>query len=168
MVSTPGHSPGSICVWDARSRTLIAGDAVLGRCSPTAAGQPSFPPTYRHVDDYLSSIRVIEALDPALLVTGHEPARRGKQVGDFLDASRGFVELADEAVVVALKNGPRNLRALTEELGPGLGAWPAEAHTILRYPLLGHLERLVSRGLAHAEDDHGVLVYGWRGASHDA
>jgi glyoxylase-like metal-dependent hydrolase (beta-lactamase superfamily II) len=47
VLHTPGHSRGSVSVWDPRSGSLVIGDAVLGEFVPLADGSPAFPPTYR-------------------------------------------------------------------------------------------------------------------------
>ena len=159
VVASPGHSPGSVSLWDARSRALLVGDAVLGSFVPTADGRAAFPPTYRDVDDYLATIERFERLAPDVLLASHEPVKRGDEVQAFLRASRSFVERLDAAVRDALAGARWTLADLALELGPRFGDWPAEAHPIMRFPLLGHLERLVARGDARAEREAGRFVY---------
>jgi glyoxylase-like metal-dependent hydrolase (beta-lactamase superfamily II) len=138
---------------------LLVGDAVLGPFAPTADGRAAFPPTYRDVDDYLATIGRIERLAPDLLLASHEPVRRGGAVAEFLAASRDFVDRLDGAVRAALLRSRWTLADLALELGPRLGEWPPEAHPVMRYPLLGHLERLIARGEALALREGGRLVY---------
>ena len=159
VIATPGHSPGSVSLWDARARAVLIGDAVLGAFVPTADGRPAFPPTYRDVDDYLATIARIQALSPDILLASHEPVLRGRDVAGLLDASRGFAERLDGMVQEALARARWTLEDLAMELGPRCGDWPAEAHPIMRFPLLGHLERLVASGRARAEREQDRLVY---------
>jgi glyoxylase-like metal-dependent hydrolase (beta-lactamase superfamily II) len=159
VVGTPGHSPGSVSLWDPRSRTLLIGDAILGPFVPTADRRAAFPPTYRDVNDYLSTIERVERLAPDVLLASHEPVKRGADVYDFLAASRDFAERLDAAVRDALGRARWTLADLALELGPRFGDWPAEAHPLMRFPLLGHLERLVARAEARADRERDRLVY---------
>ncbi len=54
---------------------------------------------------------------------------------------------------------PLTMRTLTEQLGPRLGRWPAEANQFLSQPLLGHLERLERYGLVHRSRAGGRTAY---------
>ena len=143
----------------------MGGNRAVRALAPSAllmcgeAGRPAFPPTYRHVDDYLATLDRIEALAPDILLASHEPVMRAAEVAAFLAASRDFARALDNRVRAALRGAPWSLADLASELGPRTGEWPAEAHPILRFPLLGHLERLVVRGEAHAERVDGRLVY---------
>jgi glyoxylase-like metal-dependent hydrolase (beta-lactamase superfamily II) len=158
-LATPGHSPGSLSLHDPRSRALLIGDAILGPFVPTKVGGAAFPPTYRDVDAYLATIERVERLAPDVLLAGHEPVRRGGAVLDFLAASREFALRLEAAVRDALGRRRWTLSDLALELGPQFGEWPGEAHPIMRFPLLGHLERLVARGEARVDRETGRLVY---------
>jgi glyoxylase-like metal-dependent hydrolase (beta-lactamase superfamily II) len=90
VVASPGHSPGHMAFLDTRDRSLIAGDAFTSFGSvavpshfywrfPLAAGATWDRP------QAVASARVLRALDPALLVTGHGPAVRGP--GGAIDAA---------------------------------------------------------------------------------
>jgi glyoxylase-like metal-dependent hydrolase (beta-lactamase superfamily II) len=159
VIPTPGHSPGSVSLYDPRSRALLIGDAVLGSFVPTADGRAAFPPTYRDVDAYLATIERVERLAPDILLASHEPVRRGEAVLAFLGASREFATRLEAAVRDALERARWTLGDLALELGPRFGDWPAEAHPIMRFPLLGHLERLVARGDARVDRETGRFVY---------
>ena len=53
------------------------------------------------------------------------------------------------------------MRVLTEQLGPLLGKWPADANQFLSQPLIGHLERLERYGLVHRSRTDGRTAYAW-------
>jgi hypothetical protein len=74
-------------------------------------------------------------------------------------ASREFSISLETAARDALGRSRWTLSDLASELGPRFGVWPAAAHPIMRFPLLGHLERLVTRGEARADREGGRLVY---------
>ena len=81
VVHTPGHTPGSSCLWRAATRTLIAGDTVLKTITPNPVlnvdpGNISrrFPALIK----YLQSITRLQTLAPTLIHTSH-----GDDVSDF-------------------------------------------------------------------------------------
>ncbi|MBV9355525.1 MAG: MBL fold metallo-hydrolase [Chloroflexi bacterium] len=144
ILHTPGHSAGSLTVYDPRSRALIVGDAVLGDAVLTAQGAPAFPPTYRYVDRYLETIDRLQAIRADLLLTSHYPVFQGGAVAEFLTRSRAFVQQLDEAVRAEFERAdePLTLRALVARLGTAVGSWPPSAGVHLVYALAGHVEQL--------------------------
>lgn len=153
ILHTPGHSRGHLTVWDPRSRVAISADTALGRTVPTAAGDPAFPPTYRYVDAYLSSIARLEALQPELLLASHEPTMEGAEAMAFLAESRAFAETAEAVTLDTLREmGPSSTAELLRRVGPRLGPWPVEETlAALAFPIVGHLERLETRGLVRRD-----------------
>ncbi len=150
IVHLPGHSHGHLAVYDPRSRTLAVADAVLGDMVPHADGRPAFPPTYRYVDSYLASISRCEALRPALLLTAHYPTMRREGAAEFLARSRGFVDKVDAVITEELDAAGApglRLQELLARANPRLGSWPSEGtEGALAFPVVGHLERLLSLG----------------------
>jgi glyoxylase-like metal-dependent hydrolase (beta-lactamase superfamily II) len=168
VLATPGHSRGSVSVYDPRSGTAVIGDAVLGEAVPLADGTPAFPPTYRYLDSYLASIDLLRQLAPRTLLAGHYPVYRDGQVAEFLLGSRGYAERVDRAVRdhLAAAGGPVRMAGLIAALNGTLGRWPAAAAPALHYPLSGHLERLVEHRLVAATPAaDGRCEYAWLGAS---
>ncbi len=167
VLHTPGHSHGSISVYDPRSRALIVGDAVLGAAVPLADGAPAFPPTYRYLDEYTATIRSIRELNPDLLLTGHYPVYRGSEVADFLNVTSQFVDNAQEALVRALRGAsePVGLVDVANSISAELGGWPPEAAAALLFPLSAHLEPLIADGhvVAARADGENVTRYRWAG-----
>ncbi len=143
VLHTPGHSLGSISIWDPRSQSLAIGDAVLWNAVLLASGEPAFPPTYRFVETYLATIECLQSMPVERLLTSHYPLYEGPAAAGFLDGSRAYVDRVDEALRGELeRSAPLTLADLTTNLGPTLGGWPDAASQYLCYPLLGHLERL--------------------------
>jgi glyoxylase-like metal-dependent hydrolase (beta-lactamase superfamily II) len=66
---TPGHSPGHVCLFDAESRVLFAGDQLLPNASPNIGLHPQSTPN--PLDDYLDGLRRLVALEPALVLPAH-------------------------------------------------------------------------------------------------
>ena len=81
VIHTPGHTPGSSCLWRAATRTLIAGDTVLKTITPNPVlnvdprnNSRRFPALI----SYLKSITHLQTLAPTLIHTSH-----GDDVIDF-------------------------------------------------------------------------------------
>ncbi len=81
----PGHTPGQVALWRGSDQTLIAADAFVTTTQESAYAvavqKPEMhgPPMY-FTPDWVSartSVEVLAALEPDLVVTGHGPAMRG-------------------------------------------------------------------------------------------
>jgi glyoxylase-like metal-dependent hydrolase (beta-lactamase superfamily II) len=150
---TPGHSPGSISVWDGTTRAALTSDAVLGSTLHLADGRPAFPPTYRHPAPYRATIAALEARAPAWLLTAHEPIMDAAAARAFLAESRDFAERLEATAVRELSANPAplTLRELIDRLAPEVGPWDRSAWDLLAYGLVGHLEELVAAGTVSLE-----------------
>ncbi|MGE7688527.1 MBL fold metallo-hydrolase [Lysinibacillus sp. NPDC097214] len=76
VIATPGHTPGSISLFDTRNRSLIAGDALVTRGKLIVSGMmnPLFPfPALATWDKEtaLKSAKKLSGLNPSLLAVGH-------------------------------------------------------------------------------------------------
>ncbi len=165
LVATPGHSPGSLSVWDPSGRALIVGDAVLGSTVRYADGRPAFPPTYRDPRDYRWTISGLERFHARFLLTSHDPVFEGESVAAYLDESRAFaVRLEHEALRELRAGGQRTTRDLIEVLAPRVGEWDRSAWPFLANELVGHLEELEADGVVGRSSGPDGLV-GWEIAS---
>jgi len=85
VLHTPGHSPGSICLWEAGSGTLLSGD-VLVDGEPLLDQLPRSSPA-----DFASSLRRLAGLPLKSVCGGHGPVfgrhRAHEIIGDYLAAS---------------------------------------------------------------------------------
>jgi glyoxylase-like metal-dependent hydrolase (beta-lactamase superfamily II) len=77
-ISTPGHSPGHICLYEAKKRLLISGDHVLGDITPNIQ---CWADTHNPLKDYLNSLDRVRELDTVLMLPAHrslitKPAER--------------------------------------------------------------------------------------------
>jgi glyoxylase-like metal-dependent hydrolase (beta-lactamase superfamily II) len=81
VIGAPGHTPGHVAFLDTRDKTLIAGDVLttLGGVAVSSHFTLPFPIAAMATwdkDRNLASARILRALDPHLLATGHGPALR--------------------------------------------------------------------------------------------
>lgn len=76
VVSSPGHTPGSISLFDLRNGSLVAGDAMQTRGGIAVSGvlKPLFPfPALATWDksEALAGVQKLRALKPTLIAVGH-------------------------------------------------------------------------------------------------
>lgn len=146
ILHTPGHSWGHVSILDEKSRAIIIGDAVLGNSVLLADGQPAFPPTYRFVEAYRSTIRLLKGYQASEILTSHYPRYVGQAGTDFLDLSLNYTDLIEQICLDTLKSAGKALTMmeLIEVAHDRMGVWADPAYKYLAYPVLGHLEVLES------------------------
>jgi glyoxylase-like metal-dependent hydrolase (beta-lactamase superfamily II) len=67
VLHLPGHSPGSIALWERRTGVLFSGDAVYD--GPLLSDLPG-----SSIDDYVRTLRRLLALDVSVVHAGHDPS----------------------------------------------------------------------------------------------
>jgi glyoxylase-like metal-dependent hydrolase (beta-lactamase superfamily II) len=146
ILHTPGHSWGHVSILDEKSGAIIIGDAVLGNSVLLADGQAAFPPTYRFVEAYRSTIRLLKGYKPSEILTSHYPRYVGQAGIDFLDLSLNYTDLIEQICLETLKSAGKALTMmeLIEISHDRMGVWVDPAYKYLAYPVLGHLEVLES------------------------
>ena len=84
VMHTPGHSPGSVCLFWPKTRALVAGDVVF---PGGAFGRCDFPGgSYKIL---LESFEKFDGLSPEYLLSGHGPSVSGRaDVSDSIQSSR--------------------------------------------------------------------------------
>jgi glyoxylase-like metal-dependent hydrolase (beta-lactamase superfamily II) len=159
----PGHSRGHLDLEAPWAKALVVSDAVLGSSVNLADGSPAFPPTYRHVVEYLASAERIASYAPDLLLTAHYPTMDARAGIAFLDETREFVDRL-EAALDKLFGDATHALTLAEAvhlLNAIVGEWPKEGtEGALAFPVVGHLERWVDQGRL-ARHDRGTEPAAW-------
>ena len=151
LLHLPGHSRGHLGVHDPSRGVVALSDAVLGAAVPDVDGMPLFPPTYRHVEEYLDTVALVRRLAPQYLLTAHYGVYEGTAVAAFLDESEDFCHTLEAAVVelFAEADDPEGLTLAEAVAGllPSVGSWPREGRlNALAFPVCGHVERLAAQG----------------------
>lgn len=109
VLHLPGHSLGHLGVWLPGSRTLISGDAIMGRGIPNSDGSLLYPPQFLAPSLYLGTIERIRELNVRTLLCAHEAPITDEAVTEFLDVSAAAVSELESAVLSALRQGPGTL-----------------------------------------------------------
>ncbi|HWT93998.1 MAG TPA: MBL fold metallo-hydrolase [Solirubrobacteraceae bacterium] len=130
IVHLPGHTPGHVGVWDARSRTAIVVDAVLGRGIRDNDGNLVIPPRVYDTQAYRKTIERLRGLQPEQLVTGHFGTLRGDDVTRFLDDSLAHDEDLERLVREAADAGEHDVKAIVERADAQLGPFADAPHEL--------------------------------------
>ncbi len=67
-VSTPGHTPGHMCLYEPNHRFLVGGDHILTHISSNITARPGIKDA---LGQYLESLDKVEAMDIRLVLPGH-------------------------------------------------------------------------------------------------
>jgi glyoxylase-like metal-dependent hydrolase (beta-lactamase superfamily II) len=67
ILHLPGHTPGSIALWEAASGTLFSGDAIYD--GPLVDSAPD-----SNIDDYINTMHRLRELPVTVVHGGHEPS----------------------------------------------------------------------------------------------
>ncbi len=123
-IATPGHSPGHVSFWNAADRTLLSGDAFITTAQESAYAvalqKPELhgPPMYYTTDwkNARVSVEKLARLNPELVITGHGPAMRGREMQAALqtlakDFDRIAVPAQGRYVDVPVGNEPEGMPA---------------------------------------------------------
>ncbi|MFU0505810.1 MBL fold metallo-hydrolase [Pseudaminobacter sp. NGMCC 1.201702] len=100
---TPGHTPGHVSLWREADRTVVAGDAFITTRQesayavtfqePEMHGPPMYYTTNWH--NARASVELLASLDPELVITGHGPAMKGREMrGALHELARDFDRVA--------------------------------------------------------------------------
>ncbi len=75
LIHTPGHSPGSICIYEPETKTMFTGDVLTpSDWFSTMIG------VYQDATKHIQSLKQLSEMDIEVLCPGHEPIRRGADV----------------------------------------------------------------------------------------
>lgn len=160
ILSTPGHSPGHLTIFDPSSRTALMGDAVHGGIGVDAFGNPTFP-AYIHVASYLDTIEHIRSLDANTLGGCHWDVMRGQEINQFLDSSLDYVRRLDDLLIRELAEMPQGatLRDLVRSGGLKLTDGRPVSELEVAYTFAANLEHLVGRGPLVRDDSVHPVRY---------
>ena len=149
VVWTPGHSPGLICLYDAKRKALFSADHVLPVTTPNIGLRPGSnghgQAESNPLGDYLRSLAKVRDLDAEIVLPAHE--------GVFHDL-RGRVDRIlehhrrrNDEIVASLKSGPRTAYQVSESI-----TWMPESGGV-RFHNLAHWDQrmAVSETIAHLQ-----------------
>jgi len=158
VVQTPGHTPGTCCLYETSTRSLFTGDHILGHITPN----PIFElrkerlrdRRYQSLAAYTASLDRVERLDVRRVLPGH-----GEDVTDLPGLLAGYRvhhrERMDR-IWRAIRDRPRPLYHL---IGDVFDFVPEHDVFLAVSEILVHLEILENEGRAELADPGPPLLY---------
>jgi hydroxyacylglutathione hydrolase len=122
VVHTPGHTQGSICLYDQEKKILFSGDALQG----TTAFVKEFGPVtglYTDLDAYIRSIQRLLNLDVDMILPGHPDIIKNSDVRKELENCLEQVSYVNDKILQNLRKTEMTLQKLTETLGVPVDEW---------------------------------------------
>ncbi len=151
IISTPGHSPGHVCLYDRERRVLISGDHILQHISPNIGWQPG----HDALGEFLSSLDRIAALDIDLVLPSHGAPFTGHR--DWIRKTQEHHAERCARIVALIDGGATTAHLIAERL------WNRHLspfhYRFAIFEVLAHLEYLERRGVLRA--DRSAEVYHW-------
>lgn len=138
VLHTPGHAPGHVCLFEARSRTLVVGDMVA------SVGTILIAPGDGDMKTYIDQLHRLTTYDASLALPAH-----GDPIDDPTALLRKYIahRLAREAKVLAAVRAAGPLGAEAAALVPDAYAdTPVHLWPIAKLSLEMHLEKLEHEG----------------------
>ncbi|HEV2146671.1 MAG TPA: MBL fold metallo-hydrolase [Longimicrobiaceae bacterium] len=155
-VWTPGHTAGHVSLFRPGDGTLVAGDAVLPRITPTIGvnRQRADP-----VSDYLGALDRLDALGVRSVLPGHGDPLEGAAAAERIAELRRATEAETEAVAALAGEGPCTAWEAARRRHPH----PEYPPSVLMHAIretLAHLDRLVLAGRVRvAEREDGAATF---------
>ena len=149
MVYTPGHSPGSICVYVKESKILFTGDHILG-IGTTVVDAPEGDMT-----QYIESLKKLLKYDVRLIYPGHGPPihEPERKIKELIEHRRE----RERQVLYCLRHGRKTVARLVTEIYPELDQRLLE---LARRQVLAHLRKLVKENRVAVSGEEYVLKLG--------
>ena len=158
VIHTPGHSPGSCCLYESRQKILFSGDHIIKHITPNPFVEIRRSrlrdPYYQSLDAYLNSLEKLTDLDVRFVFPGH---------GEYIDNLPGIISnykehhhQRTELVWNALKKRPRPIYHLIDDVFP----YVPEGDIFLAISeILVRLEILIKKDRARLADPGPPALY---------
>jgi len=147
VIHTPGHSPGSCCLYESQHKILFSGDSIIKHITPNPLVELKRSrlknPAYQSLTAYLDSLDKIERLDVRWVFPGH---------GEYIDDLKGIIASykshhlqRKSQVHKALQVNGRSIFDLIGEIFPEL---PDNELFLAASDLWAHIEILINEDKA--------------------
>jgi glyoxylase-like metal-dependent hydrolase (beta-lactamase superfamily II) len=121
VITTRGHSPDHLALFEADSGLLFTFDDVQGSGTDRLNGVEAVAPMYTDPDEYVEGLRRLRALPFTLLCPSHrEPVDREEGLA-MIDESIAWVDAVEDCVATLLDGGAVSTRSVATAIGTRLG-----------------------------------------------
>ena len=158
-VATPGHSPGHTSLYEANKKILVAGDHILFDITPNITHWLDME---NSLEQYLSSLEKVNALDVKLVLTGHRRLVHNlhRRVKELQEHHRARLN----EVLVALGDGEKDVLQIAPHI-----RWDITAKTWEEFPppqkwfafgeTMAHVRYLEAKGKVRRRSQNGKIKY---------
>jgi len=156
VISTPGHTPGSVCFHSQEQHLLIAADTVIKRITPNPVldEDPARPGMrYPSLKNYLTSLERLHRWSPAFIFSGH-----GEEVDEFQLLFQKMVRHHEERqnkILNLLGRRPKSPWRLVRELFPDVSD---DGMFLALSEVIAHVDLLESHSRVQSEIREGVRI----------
>jgi len=161
IISTPGHTRGSICLYLEKEGILFSGDHILGHITPNAfvmlESDFDIPRRMSQVEFY-DSLRKIESLAPRIVYPAH-----GNPITDLSETAAMYREqfsLRRGKILAILKKGESTVYRIARRLFPEIGGKRLPLEIFLAVSeVFTHLQALEKDGMVVPHVRRGARYY---------
>ena len=158
-ITTPGHTPGHMCLYDAENKILFCGDHILGTITPNICIELGVE---NPLQDYLNSLAKIEKLDVSLLLTAH-----GTMVSDMYARIQELYQHHEarlQEVLSILTNEWKTAYMVAQDMTWEImckdwESFPAPQKWFATGEAISHLQYLYFLGKILKEERNGIYYY---------
>jgi glyoxylase-like metal-dependent hydrolase (beta-lactamase superfamily II)/8-oxo-dGTP pyrophosphatase MutT (NUDIX family) len=135
VLHTPGHARGHVCIFEARSGSLITGDLIAG------LGTVVIDPPEGHMATYFDSLRRMHELPVSALFPAHGPviANAKVKIQEYLDHRME----RERKILAAWGRGIIEPSSIVKEVYTDV---PTTMHALAERSVIAHLEKLTEEG----------------------
>ena len=159
VIATPGHTPGHMCLYDAKNKIMFGGDHILGTITPNICIELS---EENPLQEYLNSLEKVEKLDVKLLLTSH-----GTPIEDMYGRIKELKGHHEERLSEVLrilgdewKTAYMVARDMTWEIDcKDWSDFPAPQKWFATGEAISHLQYLFFSGKISREEKNGIYYY---------
>ena len=158
VIHTPGHTSGTICLYESREKILFSGDHIIKHITPNPLLEIMRDrlrnPEYQSLKAYLNSLDKLKGLSVRFVFPGHGEYIEDLQgiIASYIDHHRERMDL----VWNVLKKKPRPLFHLIDDIFPFV---PEDDIFLAISEIMVHLEILINEGRARLSDSGPPAIY---------
>jgi len=158
VIHTPGHSPGTCCLYESQQKVLFSGDHIIKHMTPNPLIEINraklCDTEYQSLKAYMNSLDKLSGIDVRFVFPGH-----GEYIEDLpsiISTYREHHQQRMDLVWDALRKQPRPLYHLIDDVFPFV---PEEDVFLAVSEIFAHLEILINEGRAELADPGPPALY---------
>lgn len=146
IISTPGHTEGSISLINNKDRIIFTGESIFGNGVKDINGKIICPPYYSNAKTYIATLEKISRIDADIFCTSHDGVLKKKEFSSLLKDSKDYFSSVNRFIISFLSkhSKPINSMQIAEEFIKIQISYDLTSFVFKL--ILGHLEYLEEEG----------------------